>query len=522
MGAHAEVLVSVPGAELHKVENNVQTLLAAGEFTVQLVGPDAAAAAASGASVDPQQLRVEAAVSSKQARVAFPLGKHLPALKAAGTIYSFALEHVRTEYYILILPADTPAEVLEAVNDVLHDSCAFSTAKQVDAAYEEADNLNGRKEAAALQAAEAAGSMPAAAAAAGQAAAAAAAAPGAAPGRPQLPSSGKQTTADKVAAGLVLGGAVVATAVGKAAAATANAISSYASKQAANGKPNEKPATISPTFKTGLAVAGTVASSAAYVTGKLAALVGQASYATALAIAKSLPGHKKQAKRSSGSSSEIVTPEERSALHTVGAAGLVAFVDVYDSLEQAAKVVLAQSGDATTQYIRYKYGEQAGQVAQSSVPIAQDMLSATMNFSRLGARAIISKTAKHSASAYLKSTMAGIHPDEQAAAKLAKYQQLQQQQAQLAYAGMQPAVGAPAVAGASHGAYPPGTFGGEQIGRAGSSSNMLASPYPLGSSAAVAAGGSAHAGAVAPAGFNTAAAHHAARMGGAAGSPSRR
>lgn len=83
----------------------MQTVLAAGEFTVQLVGPDAAAAAASGASVDPQQLRVEAAVSSKQARVAFPLGKHLPALKAAGTIYSFALEHVRTEYYILILPA---------------------------------------------------------------------------------------------------------------------------------------------------------------------------------------------------------------------------------------------------------------------------------------------------------------------------------------------------------------------------------------------------------------------------------
>lgn len=32
-----------------------------------------------------------------------------------------------------------------------------------------------------------------------------------------------------------------------------------------------------------------------------------------------------------------VTPEDRSVLHTVGAAGLVAFVDVYDSLEQAAK-----------------------------------------------------------------------------------------------------------------------------------------------------------------------------------------
>lgn len=45
-----------------------------------------------------------------------------------------------------------------------------------------------------------------------------------------------------------------------------------------------------------LAVAGKIASSAAYVTGKLAELVGHASYATALAIAKSLPGHKKKNK----------------------------------------------------------------------------------------------------------------------------------------------------------------------------------------------------------------------------------
>lgn len=43
-----------------------------------------------------------------------------------------------------------------------------------------------------------------------------------------------------------------------------------------------------------LAVAGTIASSAAYVTAKLAEAVGHASYVTALAIAKSLPGHKKR------------------------------------------------------------------------------------------------------------------------------------------------------------------------------------------------------------------------------------
>jgi hypothetical protein len=39
----------------------------------------------------------------------------------------------------------------------------------------------------------------------------------------------------------------------------------------------------------------------------------------------------------------------------MGAAGLVAFVDVYDSLEGAAKVVFAQSAEATTQYITYKW-----------------------------------------------------------------------------------------------------------------------------------------------------------------------
>lgn len=38
----------------------------------------------------------------------------------------------------------------------------------------------------------------------------------------------------------------------------------------------------------------------------------------------------------------------------VGAAGLMAYVTVYDSLEQAAKTVLTHSADASAQYIQYK------------------------------------------------------------------------------------------------------------------------------------------------------------------------
>jgi hypothetical protein len=126
--------------------------------------------------------------------------------------------------------------VLEAVHDVLHDVCAFSTVKQVDAAAEEVDKLQGGKQAAAIQAAEAAGAGPSAAAGAATAAAAATAgptpagpssAPGA-PGQPgapplgpiqsgkyTLPSSGNKT-ADKVAAGLLTASAAVASAVGHA------------------------------------------------------------------------------------------------------------------------------------------------------------------------------------------------------------------------------------------------------------------------------------------------------------------
>jgi hypothetical protein len=55
------------------------------------------------------------------------------------------------------------------------------------------------------------------------------------------------------------------------------------------------------------------------------------------------------------------------------------------------------------------------------------MLQATLNFSRLGARAFISKTASRTAKVYFKSTMAGLHPDEQAAGRRAPGQQQQQQ-----------------------------------------------------------------------------------------------
>jgi hypothetical protein len=87
-----DILVSVPNAELHKVVNNSQQLLQHGPFTVSISTP--------APNSPPDQGIVEAAVGV----VHWPLGKHLPALKAADGIYSFALAHTKAEYLIVVLP----------------------------------------------------------------------------------------------------------------------------------------------------------------------------------------------------------------------------------------------------------------------------------------------------------------------------------------------------------------------------------------------------------------------------------
>lgn len=92
MGASADVLVSVPNAQLHQVVGNVQQLLQHGTFTVSIVSPEPGAA--------PETSKVEAGVGA----FTWALGKHLPALKAAGGIYSFALAHTKSEYLIVVLP----------------------------------------------------------------------------------------------------------------------------------------------------------------------------------------------------------------------------------------------------------------------------------------------------------------------------------------------------------------------------------------------------------------------------------
>lgn len=111
------------------------------------------------------------------------------------------------------------------------------------------------------------------------------------------------------------------------------------------------------------------------------------------------------------------------------------------------------------------------------------LLAATINFSRLGARAFISKTAKTSAKVYFKSTVAGLHPDEQAAG---------QRLPALATAGSNAAAGAPPAATTAA-----AVSNMQQVPQAGLHATYSAgpSPYPPGPAAAASAVGAARVGA---------------------------
>jgi hypothetical protein len=114
MGVASDVLVSVPLAELHKVVQNTQQLLQHGTFTVSITTP--------GIGSPPEAGRIEAGVGDFR----WPLGKHLPALKAADGIYSFALEHTKAEYLIVVLPKGELDKRLQshfACMCVMHFTC---------------------------------------------------------------------------------------------------------------------------------------------------------------------------------------------------------------------------------------------------------------------------------------------------------------------------------------------------------------------------------------------------------------
>ncbi|KIY99220.1 hypothetical protein MNEG_8742 [Monoraphidium neglectum] len=254
----------------------------------------------------------------------------------------------------------------------------------------------------------------------------------------------RPSAAERVASGILLGGCVLAGLVRVASGSASAAVARYAEARMAAADRAEPPTRVSPHMQQGLQVAAAVASGAACVTGHIASAVGEASYALAQHIAAVSRENREQRRHeghsagsggrrrhgrhsAAGARGEAGDGEARgggdeggqSALKTVGAAGLLAYVQIYDALEEAAKQVLAHSAEASAQYIGYKYGPEAAAAAQMGVPLAQNVVHTATNAARLAvARALVSEGAQRSAALYLQAALdpAALSPPEGAAA----------------------------------------------------------------------------------------------------------
>lgn len=89
--------------------------------------------------------------------------------------------------------------------------------------------------------------------------------------------------------------------------------------------------------------------------------------------------------------------ETGKAMRQVAASGLVAFADVWDGLETAAKVFGSHASVATKDLVHHTYGEEAGKVATRSLEVAADVGVAALNMRQVGLGGLVRRTAAETA-----------------------------------------------------------------------------------------------------------------------------
>lgn len=93
--------------------------------------------------------------------------------------------------------------------------------------------------------------------------------------------------------------------------------------------------------------------------------------------------------------------DEFTAVALVGAAMLMAYVRVYDAIEQATTAVFTTIIDASQRYLSHRYGMHVAELTRELVGIAQDTVLAFLMWWRIALRAIISNGALREARKFL-------------------------------------------------------------------------------------------------------------------------
>jgi hypothetical protein len=234
-------------------------------------------------------------------------------------------------------------------------------------------------------------------------------------------------TAEKLARGILAVGSMAAASINKTSAAVGGAIGSYVQSRIDQTPPLSQPLTISRGYITRLNLVQKFTQPAASAADVVAMYMGELLYwfmQAALAVYHQLAAMKVLPQITTGARSDAtgvpINPvsgglpmagDELAAFKLVGAALLMAYIEVYDSLEEAAQLLFRQASTSGQRYLAHRHGGEAADVAAAALAVTADMMTLTLNWFRMMGRAFFSKTATKTARGYLIEKIPDLHLD---------------------------------------------------------------------------------------------------------------
>lgn len=357
------LLLAIPAAELHRVSDGQQSLLARGQLTIDAVdgGPAAQQQAEQppggsqqNGSLYPQLYQPPAKVAAPASgeagivlsvgSVSWELEPASQALKVGELSYVFSTRE-RGVYHTVTLAAGSDVEAVALLEAVLAGAVIFRESQAL---------LSDER------------------VAAGDAALSC------------------QLYRSSLARGVHVGGRVLATGLKSAAGAASAGISRGAAAMAARQQPAGEAVEVSPAVKRWLqrteAMAGTAAKAAnGAVSGLAWAGAKLADGVLWLTGASKPPGHK-----------------EPGRLREISHAALAGFTEVWDAMEDAGRLVLLSTRDGVADVVSKKYGADAAQASVHSMNAAGHGADAMLAARKLGVRTIAKSAAKSTAKGVIR------------------------------------------------------------------------------------------------------------------------
>eukprot|EP00879_Flechtneria_rotunda_P001020 GHRR01001156.1.p1 GENE.GHRR01001156.1~~GHRR01001156.1.p1 ORF type:complete len:303 (+),score=106.55 GHRR01001156.1:254-1162(+) len=238
---------------------------------------------------------------------------------------------------------------------------------------------------------------------------------------------GTSATAEKLARGIVAIGGMAAASITRTAAAVGSALDSYTQNLINQTPPLTQPLTISKGYVNRLNLVQKFTQPTAYAAEVMAQYMGELLYwlmQGAMVVYYQLAAMKVLPQITTGGKSDVagvpmnpvrgglpMASDELAAFKLVGAALLMAYIEVYDALEEAAQMLFRQASTVGERYLAHRHGGEAADVAAAALSVAADVMTLTLNWFRILGRGFFSKTATKTARTYLLEHVPDLHLD---------------------------------------------------------------------------------------------------------------